>query len=593
MDEIVFIYLIFFITFLIPVYKFGLLSIETIALTQIYAPALGVAYMYITGGLFLNYQNMSYLQSGNDTFTYALVLYLIAFLTTVCCMCYQDEFSKKYVITKLKYLDTSLVRYIGGVIVIISLYLFHIADPGGFDNTILNTTYSNLLTTREPGNEYAYAIGQILWISSLIIILNNHTKKIFLLLFVLATIWIATWLGLHSSRMPLAAIILGISLIVIIQKKDKLLVLLLLIGSIILAIIGEIREGYRDINTVTNVGSYDISEHKTANYLSKLSLYQQEEDQCVVEGCLDYSNSYYLTKTRIIKTIDNINTKKELFSQDFQSVIMSYPFSKKLSMANRTNYLSDQRKIISSGDFQNVILPYFEADKVFNNLLDEDKYIYSPSRHYNGVFADIDINIISYKDIYKLTNSRFVEIDEIGYKYNDHLRLVSNKKEILIYDDNKLVSALPGGISNIFMSFIITVNYFENSKLFYGETFYNYLFQLAPGPVRNYFDMKTPPYYESTDVFDSYSWNGGINVISIFYANFGFLGMIIFGIFIQSYIYFLRKLLFSNNFFLIVLSIYMFSTVMQVFYYELGQIIKPMILLFALYFFSLLFVRKI
>ena len=109
----------------------------------------------------------------------------------------------------------------------------------------------------------------------------------------------------------------------------------------------------------------------------------------------------------------------------------------------------------------------------------------------------------------------------------------------------------------------------------------NYLTQLLPGPVNRYFDFENSVYFESSGVFDEYSWNGGINVIS-FYANFGYFGLIIFGMFVHYYILH-QKLLYSKNILLLIISLFMFSTVMQVFWYELIQIIKPVLFIMLLY----------
>ena len=59
--------------------------------------------------------------------------------------------------------------------------------------------------------------------------------------------------------------------------------------------------------------------------------------------------------------------------------------------------------------------------------------------------------------------------------------------------------------------------------IFMDKHFLNYLTQLLPGPVNRYFDFENSVYFESSGVFDEYSWNGGINVISIFTQILGIL----------------------------------------------------------------------
>ena len=51
----------------------------------------GTTTRFLNDGDFVNYQNMSYLQSGENTLGYGLILYLISYATTIYCMSYQSD----------------------------------------------------------------------------------------------------------------------------------------------------------------------------------------------------------------------------------------------------------------------------------------------------------------------------------------------------------------------------------------------------------------------------------------------------------------------------------------------------------------------
>ena len=150
-------------------------------------------------------------------------------------------------------------------------------------------------------------------------------------------------------------------------------------------------------------------------------------------------------------------------------------------------------------------------------------------------------------------------------------------------DESVSVASLPGGASNVLMSFVITCDYFKDSTFYYGETFLNYLFQLPPGPLARLFNYEPPPYFDSIGIFDRYDWNGGINAASIFYANFGVIGICIYGIFVGVYIKSIVYLLKSKRVLKQTAGYFMFSYSIPVFWYEIIQFIKPILFILFLF----------
>tara|TARA_B100001027_G_scaffold216780_1_gene194256 strand:- start:1354 stop:3165 length:1812 start_codon:yes stop_codon:yes gene_type:complete len=595
MADIYIVYLIFLLLSIIPISRFGLLSIESIMLLLIYAPALSIAYMYINDGEFVNYQNMSYLQSGDNIFGYGLMLYLISFSTTIYCMSYQRNAPDYEInITKLDYLNNQQGSIAGFVLMFIAIYFFYKADPGGFENTILNTSYTDLLILRAAGTEYAYALGLISWIATFIIFLNNTSNTLLKYFFIISTLWITVWLGLHASRMPLSAILLSLCLYYLIKNKKINLILFILIGAISLNFIGNIREKsfetIQGLALISDIGSFNSEKMKKDD--SRLDSLLGTDFDCRKIECIKYvyrgdSELFeeFFVKTQNEKISSMLRARGNQINKNSDKAddIRSMKNEKTSSFLNRLQINGDNWTIGSETD----------SNKFSNNdYLDENNFIYSPAISTNADFAGIDITIFEYEDIYKTLNPSFNQIEEIGYRYVENYKIANPKYDNLGVDDYERVFSLPGGISNIFMSFMITIDYFEYHDYFYGQTFLNYFTQLLPGPVNRYFDFENSAYFESSGVFDQYSWNGGINVISIFYANFGYFGLIIFGIFVHYYIFFTRKLLYSKNIFLLIISLFMFSTVMQVFWYELIQIIKPVLFIMLLNLFFLLFLSR-
>ena len=595
MADIYIIYSIFLLLSIIPIYRFGLLSIESIMLLLIYAPVLSIAYMYINDGDFVNYQNMSYLQSGDNIFGYGLMLYLISYATTIYCMSYQRNAPDyETSITKLDYLNNQQGSIVGFILMFFAIYFFYKADPGGFENTILNTSYTDLLTLRTAGTEYAYALGLICWIATFIIILNSTSNTVLKYFFIVSTIWITVWLGLHASRMPLSAIILSLCLYYLIKNKKINLIIFILIGAISLNFIGNIREKsfdtIQEFSLISDIGSFNFEKMKKDD--SRLDSLLGTDFNCRKIECIKYVYrgdselfTEFFVKTQNEKISSMLSARGNQISKksDLVDDIRSMKNETASSFLNRLQINGDNWTIGSETDLSEVSN---------SDYLNENNFIYSPAISTNTDFAGINITIFEYEDIHKVLNLSFNKIEEIGYKYVENYKIANPKFDNPGVDDYERVFSLPGGISNIFMSFIITIDYFEYHDYFYGQTFLNYLTQLLPGPVNRYFDFENSVYFESSGVFDEYSWNGGINVISIFYANFGHFGLIIFGMFVHYYIFFTRKLLYSKNILLLIISLFMFSTVMQVFWYELIQIIKPVLFIMLLYLFFLLFLSR-
>jgi len=141
------------------------------------------------------------------------------------------------------------------------------------------------------------------------------------------------------------------------------------------------------------------------------------------------------------------------------------------------------------------------------------------------------------------------------------------------------VVALPGGASNVMMSFIITVDYFDKNDLFFGKTFTNYLLQLLPSDLYIRFDISTPEYYEKSGVFDNYDWNGGINTISVFYANFGFIGVLLHGLYVSLLAIVASYALTRKSLGGFVLGAFIIGYSVPSFFYEPIQLIKPLLYL--------------
>lgn len=139
------------------------------------------------------------------------------------------------------------------------------------------------------------------------------------------------------------------------------------------------------------------------------------------------------------------------------------------------------------------------------------------------------------------------------------------------------VVSLPGGASNVFMSFAITVDYFSSHAFYFGATFINYIYQLAPSFLYSWLGFSRPPYFHETGVFDSYAWNGGVNAISIFYGNFGQLGIIAYGALLALYVRMTVWLINRSNAILTVIGLFGVGMAVRGLWYEPIVLFKPIV----------------
>lgn len=142
------------------------------------------------------------------------------------------------------------------------------------------------------------------------------------------------------------------------------------------------------------------------------------------------------------------------------------------------------------------------------------------------------------------------------------------------------VASIPGGMSNAYMSFVINVDYFETKSFFAGQTFINYIGHLIPSDVFSLLNLSKPIHFENVGIFDKYDWNGGINAISVFYANFGFIGLILHGVYSAMWAIIATKLIIKCTIGRFVLAAYIIGFALPSFIYEPIQLIKPMFFLF-------------
>lgn len=139
------------------------------------------------------------------------------------------------------------------------------------------------------------------------------------------------------------------------------------------------------------------------------------------------------------------------------------------------------------------------------------------------------------------------------------------------------VASLPGGASNIFMTFVNTLHYFNNNALLAGSTFTDYLLNILPTPIYQALGVATPDYFYEK-VFTDYSYNGGTYVGAVFYGNFGILGMIIFGAFVGAYASLAKTLTYSTDFMQKATGFFLVALTFRGFWYELIIILKPLII---------------
>lgn len=140
------------------------------------------------------------------------------------------------------------------------------------------------------------------------------------------------------------------------------------------------------------------------------------------------------------------------------------------------------------------------------------------------------------------------------------------------------IESMPGGASNVFMSFVNALHYFDVNSYFYGETFSNYASQILPTPVYNLLGKKTPGYFSDLVFASNYSWNGGTHVLAVFFGNFGLFGVALSGVFIGLYARMARSLAISSDFVMKILGFFLLAFSFRGFWYELITIIKPVVI---------------
>lgn len=140
------------------------------------------------------------------------------------------------------------------------------------------------------------------------------------------------------------------------------------------------------------------------------------------------------------------------------------------------------------------------------------------------------------------------------------------------------IESMPGGASNVFMTFVNTLHYFDTHDYFYGETFLNYSLQMAPGPVNQFLELAIPDYFFEEVFRGNYSYNGGTYIIAVFLGNFGLFGIALAGIFIGYYARAAKALTMSPNFFVKIAGLFMLAMAFRGFWYEFITIAKPIVL---------------
>lgn len=139
------------------------------------------------------------------------------------------------------------------------------------------------------------------------------------------------------------------------------------------------------------------------------------------------------------------------------------------------------------------------------------------------------------------------------------------------------IKSIPGGISNVFQTYMTTIHHFQQNSFLYGETFSNYLLQVFPSFLYQILDINTPDFY-SKYVLNRYSYNGGTYFLAVNYGNFGIIGSVISGFFIGTYIQLSIWAIKSKHVFLQLLGAYLIAISMRGFWYELITIIKPVVM---------------
>jgi len=144
--------------------------------------------------------------------------------------------------------------------------------------------------------------------------------------------------------------------------------------------------------------------------------------------------------------------------------------------------------------------------------------------------------------------------------------------------DGSIVS-LPGGMSNIYMTFVNALHYFEVNGLLYGETYLNYLLQMLPTNIYVMLGLDRPPYFFNI-YYGNYSYNGGTYLGAPFYGNFGLIGMVVYGVMTAVYILVISRFLGQKNFVLRLMALFMLAILFRAYWYEAITVLKPIVIVF-------------
>lgn len=87
--------------------------------------------------------------------------------------------------------------------------------------------------------------------------------------------------------------------------------------------------------------------------------------------------------------------------------------------------------------------------------------------------------------------------------------------------------ALPGGVQNIYGTYIFTLHQVSNNGYQYGETFIKYPIQAIPTPIQKLLVISPPPYYNSYIQENWAFYPGGNLILNEYIFNFGIWGVIL------------------------------------------------------------------
>ncbi len=162
----------------------------------------------------------------------------------------------------------------------------------------------------------------------------------------------------------------------------------------------------------------------------------------------------------------------------------------------------------------------------------------------------------------------------------DFISMVATEGVLLIERVN--IVPLPGGASNVYLTLLDSMYYFDRNDLLIGETFVNYLIQILPTNFIKLLDLELPKYLKHEIFAVHFSWKGGSYLPAVFYANFGMFGALIFAFFLYFYISIVQLFSRSRNIILVSISFFLIVFSFRCFWYELVTLIKPVLFLILL-----------